>query len=874
MHSRTRVAAAVAAVLNGSALCGIAHAAKADVGHKAQQALQLQQIVVTATRTRQTIQNVPITMRALSAAQLSALNSPTLNQFVEYLPNVTAANDGPGQTNVIIRGVSVGSDDIQGTGIIGSLPTVATYIDDESGQAPGRNLDVYAADLNRIEVLEGPQGTLFGAGAEAGVVRYITNKPKLNVTEGGVTADYEVTAHGDPSTGATGVINLPLVRDRLAARLVIYDNHQGGYINNIPATFTRSPTDLVSVNYFGGTTPPNSGPINNYAFAGRAINPLSYQGARLEVLYKINDDWRVLLTQMYQNMDAEGVFWQEAYDGLGKPLPPLSVELFNPAYNKDRFENTAWTVHGAVGPVRLLYTGSYLDRNVHQEQDYTNYSRGEYAGYYQCNYPGYPFNSSGQPTAGSSGYCYSPRTFWSDIENMTHEQQELRFSTPSTWRLRGVLGLFYEKYHLKENTDWFYGTSPNFNPIGPPTIDPQTGGYLPATSTIPGVRPAGDAFFVDAQRGYSQKAVYTSWDFDLIPHALTITAGTRYYYLDTYETGSSVGSFGCEVGGPYDGGSPPNPCVSTPQTGVLSNLANLTARNLRAIYQGWRSSATLTWHVTPDKMLYATWSQGYRPGGFNRGQGVITPNSPLYGIYTVPLSYSPDSLTNSEIGWKTDWLHHRLRVNGAFYQDYWDNVQLSIFDPGVTGSQDFVANGPNYRIRGVELQVDAIPVRGLTLRVAGAWNSSTLIKTQSLIDPATGQPISIVNPFGTLGTPLANSPPFKFSAVARYAFPVAVHYQGFVQAAVTHIAHSLASTDLIKKTLQGQSEAFNDPGYTTLDASVGVSRDRWTVTLYGVNLTNRLGIQFSSYSQWVKEEDVIRPRTIGLKIGYSFRNAD
>src|SRR5580700_5800107 len=126
----------------------------------------------------------------------------------------------------------------------GTFPNVAIYLDDQSVQMPGRNLDIYAADLERIEVLEGPQGTLFGAGAQAGALRYITNKPKLDVTEGAVSAGYSYTAHGDPNSNVDATLNLPLIEDKLAIRGVVYSDNRGGYINNVPATFTRSATDL------------------------------------------------------------------------------------------------------------------------------------------------------------------------------------------------------------------------------------------------------------------------------------------------------------------------------------------------------------------------------------------------------------------------------------------------------------------------------------------------------------------------------------------------------------------------------------------------------------------------------------------------------
>jgi outer membrane receptor protein involved in Fe transport len=289
---------------------------------------QIADIVVTAQRRSESIQDVPITVQALTAETMAQLGVTTFDDYVKFLPNVTAAGAGPGQSDVYMRGLSTGNQGAQGVGAVGSFPTVAVYIDDQSGQLPGRNLDIYAADLERVEVLEGPQGTLFGAGAEAGVVRYITNKPKLNVTEGVVNAGYGVTAHGDPNTNVDATINIPLIEDKLALRAVVYDDRRGGYINNIPGTFARAPSDKVVVNYFGGVVP-SSPTINNYAIAGSAINPVTYQGLRVSGLYKINDDWNVLLVQSYQNMDAEGVFWSEAYDGTGAALPDLSVQLYN-----------------------------------------------------------------------------------------------------------------------------------------------------------------------------------------------------------------------------------------------------------------------------------------------------------------------------------------------------------------------------------------------------------------------------------------------------------------------------------------------------------------------------------------------------------------
>jgi outer membrane receptor protein involved in Fe transport len=869
MYRNHTVSAAVISIL--SAHAGAAYAAD-PADRQVPAAGVIEEVIVTAQHRDESIQNVPIAMQALTAETLSHLSVTTFEDYVKYVPNVTFSGNGPGQSNIYMRGLATPSSGIEGSGAVGSFPNVAVYLDEQSGQLPNRNLDVYAADLERIEILEGPQGTLFGAGAQAGVIRYITNKPKLDVTEGNVNAGYAVTAHGDPSTNVDAMINLPLVAQKVAVRAVIYNESRGGYISNLPGTFERLPTDKGIAAYFNGVVPPNSGPVSNDTVAGRAFNPVTYKGIRGEILYQVNDDWNALLTQSYQNMDAEGVFWQEGYDGAGKPLPDLSVQLFNPSYDHDKWEDTQLTITGRIKQLKLIYAGGYLDRNVQQQQDLTNYSRGVYAGYYQCNYPGYPFTSVGgkiTPTPGSTGYCYSPSGFWADHERSTHQSHELRVSTPDDARVRALGGIFWENFTIHEETDWHYGSSPNFYPVGPPSIDPATGTAFPVTSNNPNVRPLGDAFFDDITRGYKQKAAFASVDFDIIPRVLTLTGGTRYYDIEDFETGSNVGSFGCEINGPYNGSVPPNPCVSTPATGVLSNLNNLDAKHLNKTYTGWKSRGNLTWHVLPDALVYYTWSQGFRPGGFNRAQSIIKPSSPLYGLFVPPLAYDPDTLTNNEVGWKTEWLDHRLQLNGAVYQEDWKGTQIAIFDPGVTGNLIFTTNGPDYRVRGVEMSLLARVLPGLTVTASGAWNTSEVVKTLSLVNPATGAPINIVNPFGALGSPLAQSPPFAGSIRIRYEAPIG-DYTAFCQAGVNRQGGSYSSTDRLTKTLQGESVAFYDPGFTTYDASAGVSRDAWTVQIYGQNLTDVHASLYSSYNDFVKAETVNRPRVLGMRFSYHF----
>ena len=891
MKPNSKISAAVAAIVSASG-SPLVLAAPADqpAGPAATTAGsdQLAEVIVTANRREQNLQDVPITIQALTAESLSQLNATTFDDYVKFLPNVTSQGLGPGQSNVYMRGLSTAVGALQGSGAVGAFTNVAIYLDEQSGQIPGRNLDIYAADLERIEVLEGPQGTLFGAGAEAGVVRYITNKPKLGVTEANFNAGYATTAHGDPSSNIDATINLP-VGEQAAVRAVIYNDSRGGYINNIPGTFARAASDRGSPYFYTANhqPPANSLVINNNNLVSHAINPVTYQGIRIEGLYKFNDEWNALVTQSYQNMRADGVFAEMATDSLGNAQPDLSVQLYNPSWDKDRFEATSWTLNGRFGDLKAIYTGGYLVRNVEQVQDYTNYSRGRYANYYQCVSNNAIFTAN--PSAGVP-QCFSPSSIWRDVERNTHISHEIRLSTPDDWRARGLVGLFYEKYEVDEQVDWFYESATQFfEPIGPPTgyytlngspllpsghpVKFTTPGAVfvpgPATANNPNIRPPGDAFFDDLQRGYTQKAAFGSGDLDIVPHRLTVTFGTRYYQIDSTEVGSAVGSFGCKI---FSANSlPPNPCLNH------SNFGNLDALNFNKSYSGFRSRANLTWKVTDDAMLYYTWSQGFRAGGFNRPNSVET-TSPLAGVFTPPTFFGPDTLTNNEVGWKTEWLDHRVQFNGAVYQEQWKGSQISLFDPGVTGNLTFTANGGDYKVKGLEMSLVARVTHGLTLSAGASWNHSELTRGAILLDD-NGNPIDfskysiggvpLVNPAGPIGSPLAGSPPFQGNLRARYEFTLG-DYEAFCQLAGIHQAHSFASTDQLTKDLQGNSIAYDQPGFSTYDASVGLSKDAWVVTLYGQNVTDVRADLYTNYRQWYKAETVNRPRTLGLNISYRF----
>ncbi len=542
-------------------------------------------------------------------------------------------------------------------------------------------------------------------------------------------------------------------------------------------------------------------------------------------------------------MNSQGVFYQQPNASDGAPLQPLQVTLFNPAYDTDKFESTAWTLNGKFGPLKAVYTGGYLVRNVDQVSDYTNYARGKYADYYQCYGPPGAGTFVVDPSLKST--CFSPSATWHSVERNEHQQHEIRLSTPDDWRLRAIGGVYYEDNKLYDQTAWMYKTIPPCTTNATPGTpgNGNTGclsnvGTFPGTTVQnPGVQSDNTSFYQDQVRETKQTAFFTSLDFDLIPKVLTLTAGTRYFRFQNSMAGSVLSSFGC-----FEQGLPPSGC----QGDVGSYTFNLNAANLRDTESGFKSRGNLTWHITPDAMVYYTYSQGFRPGGFNQNGNAQHATGPDGNAqYIIPTSYQSDKLTNNEIGWKTEFFDHRLQWNGALYRENWDNVQIEFFDPGVVGNIFYDTNGQNFVIKGVETSLVARVISGLTVQGAAAWNQSRQTNSPALIDnnPASvnfGKPITqvcsggvctpITNPFGPIGSPSADSPPIQFSVRARYEWNIA-GYAPFIQAGASHTGHSYtqagANPTLGAGAITTSRLRFENPAYTTYDASIGVAKDAW-----------------------------------------------
>jgi iron complex outermembrane receptor protein len=756
----------------------------------------LEEIIVTAQKRTENLQDVPISLQVLDTRKLDQLLATSFDEYAKYLPSLSSQNSGPGHENLFIRGVTNGTDGLR----VGSQPTVAVYLDEQPVTTIAENLDVHIYDMARVEELSGPQGTLFGASAMSGTLRLITNKPSTKAFEAGYDLDGNVTSGGSPGGRVEGFVNIP-TSDRTAIRLVGFTERDAGYINNV-----LGPSEVY----------PTSGAVrSNAGLARKNFNDVTTSGGRAALKIDLDQSWTVTPTVMLQHQSANGV------PGFQPALGDLNIARYFPDTNVDHWWQAALTVQGKIADLDVVYSGSYMDRHVDSSTDYSEYTF-VYDVYYQST-PQY----FGDLFRNDAGDVISPAMRLLSSDRFTKSSHELRLSSPSDWRLRFVAGAFLQR----QQND----TRNEFHVDGLATIYSITG--------QPGVQYLNDMTRID-----HDWALFGEVSYDLASK-LTLTGGLRVFGYD-----NTVYGFYGYNGQPQYGGLPPRPSgeqLCAPGSAAIAGPGRPCIDiDQRATDTGLTHKLTLTYHVDDDRMLYATWSTGFRPGGVNRTRDAEP--------------YQPDYLTNLETGWKTSWLANRLRFNGAVFLDRWKDPQYTIC---ATNCVYVVINAGAAEIYGLEADVQWIASDSLTLSSSATWldaklttdacrygySGSTCKNAEGVADPT-------VAPVARAGTPLPASR-LKANLIARYTFDIgdlAAHLQA---AAVA------------------QSEVFTaptiTPGYASLDLTAGIGQRGWSTELYVRNAFDRRGEQarfdLCGLPDCTEKLIVpIAPRTVGLTFAQRF----
>ena len=790
-------------------LCGsgaaLAQGTPPETGNATQREESDTDIVVTATRRAENLQDVPLAITALGTQTLDQQQVTGFDGYARLVPSLSYRTSGPGFSNVYFRGVSSGENSNHSA----SLPSVGTYLDEQPITTITGALDLHIYDIARVEALAGPQGTLYGASSEAGTVRIITNRPDLASTYGEIRGELNSVAHGDMGGNVEGFINAPL-SSNIALRVVGWYQHDAGYIDNIPGSLTF-PTSGIT--------------MNNNALVEEDYNDVDTYGARAALRIELSDRWTVTPTIMGQRQRSNGSFAQES--GLG----PLQVQQFNPEFANDRWYQAALTVEGRIGNWDLTYAGSYMRRRVDGAQDYSDYA------YFYDALAGY-----GAYFYDNNNNLVNPNQYILFTDRYRKISQELRVTSPADQPVRLVAGLFYQRQQ--------HGIEQNY------IID-----NIADAITVPGT--ASNIWLTQQRRVDRDYAVFGELSWDITPQ-LTATGGVRVYRYDN----SLVGFFGYSAG--FSSGTGVAACFgpAVVNNSPCTNLDKSTADT------DFIHRLNLTYHITEDHMIYATWSRGFRPGGINR-RGTLPP-------------YGADTVSNYELGVKTDWLNHRLRVNFALYQLNWSNIQLSFL--GANGLTE-IRNAGNARIRGFEFDVLARPAEGLTMSFGGSYNHAEITRDFCLIANAqfdctlsadldgdgVPEPNDLLAPAGTR---LPITARFKGNARIRYEFPVSTGWQAHVQASAAYEGGRTRDLRLVQRAIYGDMRS-----YTTMDLTAGLEHQDWSFEIFARNLFDSRGVTGRSIQcneLTCGDPDgltaigpkiysfVTTPRTIGFRIGRRF----
>jgi iron complex outermembrane recepter protein len=786
---------------------GLSSARAADVP---QTSGGVDEIIVTAQRREETVQNVPLSITALSER---VLEEKAVNSFFDYAGQVPGlafgyTGDGSGTARTIsIRGIS-------GDGATGF------YIDETP--VPD-SIDPRVVDIQRIEVLRGPQGTLYGARSMGGTVRLITQQPNLTQFEGWAKANGSHTLNADtPNYGLDAAVNLPLIPDQVALRLVGFGQHDGGYFQR---HFLTNPADVANLPPNANPTTLDGLPTSSVKNVGR-IN--SYGGAA-SLLIKVNSALSITPRILFQKSDANGLNYTDvgAYP-VPTPSPPPVVSMHPAGFTQFRFFNLPEGSHDRWGLGSLAVkwdTGvgvlssstSYFDRTVDETEDETDFLWQNLLA---------PFD--GVPLPNGSPYHAVPIASTIEELKQIHEfVEEVRFVSQLNGPLQYVAGAFYSDTRGRVPYAGYY----------PPALAPgisQTAGVL--TIGIP-VNPANpdEIFGQNYHTRVSEPALYGEVSY-LFTDALKGTVGLRGYQIRT------------QTGGYLEGLAFGGPRLNDPQ-------ASITER-------GVNPKAEVDYHIDHDKMVYGLAARGFRPGGLvpsipgNSTVDSLGCFAQLQGLgYTSAAqtkSYKSDHLWNYEVGAKTDWDDHRMTLNASVFYIDWKDIQQLVALP--CGFQ-FRANAGAAQSKGFDFELHARPVEALELTAGVGYQRARITQTSSASPQRIGDRVYQV-------------PDWTGTASATYTIPVDAN-----SSVVTTAGYSYTGSSTSANVTPAQPRIR--PGYSLLDARIAYVFGRQEVAVVGKNLTNvkaNLADNRSLAAETLGRPRLVvnQPLTIGVEIRSSF----
>jgi len=763
--NRNKLASAISLTLSGSAVAAMI---VAPVMAQDSSSGALDEIVVTASKREESLQDVAVSIQVLGNRQLENLGVRAFADFIDFLPTVTYDGSTPGYTQIYMRGIASGGDGNHSA----SMPSVGYYLDEQPVTTINQILDIHMYDIARVETLSGPQGTLYGQGSQSGTIRIITNKPLMGETEGGYDVELNSIDGGGTGYNLNGFANFPL-GDRAAVRLVGWHKQTAGYIDLVPTTMT-----------FPG---PQTNTADNFAFAREDHNEVTTTGLRALLKVDLNDNWSVTPGIMYQKADIDGE-WSHNPDFFGD----LETGKLWDSYAEDDWYQASLTLDGSIGDIDVVYAGAYLDRENVSEYDYSDYT--EYWAYIGGGYA----DPADQWCVyyNAAGDCAVGTQMVGGFEKYGRTSHELRFQSSVDQPLRWIAGVFYQSQEHDFDLQWIV---PDLDPAAtvvlPPTGDRKFGGTT-VWQTYQIREDQDTAFFGEMTYDFSDK--------------VTATVGARYFEYENSLYGFNGFAEHCTgqyIDGEFVQGDPenlgPNDVMQFPcfNTRVLDDVAE---------GDDWAFKVNLEYNLDDDKMVYFTWSEGFRAGGVNRAR---VPGIPKYG---------PDFVTNYEFGWKMVLNDGRLRFNGAAYVIDWDEFQFGFLDFTVS-NLTIVQNVGNSRTKGLEWDLTYAANDNNTLTFAGSYNDASL---QTAFWRRDSERVDGLPANAPAGTPMPYVPEIQLTGIWRSNFEVA-SMPGFFQAAAAYTGKRWNDLDTLNVPARQEMDA-----YSLVNLSAGIEEESWTLTAY------------------------------------------
>lgn len=736
----------------------------------AQATSEVEELIVTATRRETTVQSTPLAITALGENTLEKIGATSLQDVTSQVPSLKIGGGSDGGGRITLRGIQASGE-----------ATVGLYYDetpltgpsDTTQNSGGSSQDGNLFDVERIEVLRGPQGTLYGSGSMGGTVRIIFNKADTNTYAGTIEAQAAAMREGDLSYYVKGMVNIPIVEDKLGARAVLYQETRGGFIDNI-------------------------------RYNAENINERTTYGGRLMLTARPTDNITWYGMGMYQKSDAPGggSSW---YPALG--AKDFSTDRYVIPINRDELTLFSSDLSYDAGFATITWASSYYEWDQLNASDYTNTMLSNSTSAVNCRnwftqslmIPTTTCNAGQLAQFRAFALSQTPTTLYKPAWVHT-SNNELRISSNGSGKLQWTLGAFYES--REDHVDSTLAV-----------VDAKTG--------VIGVPPT-IFFHREIDTDTTQTAFFGDISYELL-EGLTLNMGLRRY---KYEK----------------------------TTGGQTDMPNWVSGSLVEPFQsygadadGWLKKFSVNYQYNSDVLVYATASQGFRPGGANN-----TPN-----LEPALIPYGPDSVWNYELGLKTSWLDRRLIVNAAIYQIDWKDIQTSA--QTLSGCCSFILNAGKARIRGAELEFNARPIDGLSISGGLTFTDPKLLEDQ--INPNIRDSTSL----GDAGDQIPQVAKFMGSAAVEYVWPIGDNFNGIARMDYNYVGKSYSHF----RPTNVYYEKQGDFGVVNLRA--GVEGEDWGAYLFVRNAFDIFGantVTSSAGSEMLTNS--VLPRTIGVNLRKSF----